>query len=511
MKLGLRLLLGFFLITGIAAFFVMRVFVHEVQPSVREVMEDMMVDTANILAELAQDDLAAMPASGDLQGSRFARRVQDYAARPIDARIWGLSKRTLDYRVYITDAHGKVIFDTGLPGGGNAIGQDYSQWRDVAKTLSGEYGARATRYIVKDDTTAVMYVASPVKQNGRILGVLTVAKPMSTVQKFIERAEHDILLKGLWLLGASLAVGVLVTGWIVWSVRRLRHYAQHVQWGQRQPPPALSGELGELALAMAAMRDRLDGHEHVEQLVRALTHELKSPLTAIGGAAELLQDELPASDRQLFTTQIREQTDRLRSLVERLLELSKLEHRHSLDHQEMLDLSACVSRVVEASAARCQQRQLRLNWQPLQGVMVKAEADLLSMAIGNLLDNAIDFSPRGGVIDLSLHVTDRQAGRQDAPQAELRIRDHGPGVPAYALARLGERFYSTPRPAEAGQAPRKGSGLGIAIVRQIMALHRGRVHLTPAQPGLCASLHLPLAHQADFTPASHSSSSAHTR
>ena len=61
MKLGLRLLLGFFLITGIAAFFVMRVFVQQVQPSVREVMEDMLVDTANILAELAQDDLAAMP------------------------------------------------------------------------------------------------------------------------------------------------------------------------------------------------------------------------------------------------------------------------------------------------------------------------------------------------------------------------------------------------------------------------------------------------------------------
>jgi two-component system sensor histidine kinase CreC len=499
MKLGLRLLLGFFLITGIAAFFVMRVFVHEVQPSVREVMEDMMVDTANILAELAQDDLAAMPPEGDLQGSRFARRVQDYAARPIDAQIWGLSKRTLDYRVYVTNERGRVVFDTGLPGGGNAIGQDYSQWRDVSKTLSGEYGARATRYVVKDDTTAVMYVAAPVKQGPRTLGVLTVAKPMSSVQKFIERAQRDILLKGLWLLGASLAVGVLVTGWIVWSVRRLRHYAQHVQWGQRQPPPALSGELGELALAMAAMRDRLDGHEHVEQLVRALTHELKSPLTAIGGAAELLQDDLPASDRLLFSTQIREQTDRLHMLVERLLELSKLEHRHSLDHQQVLDLADCVEHVIHASVARMQQRELRLNWSPVSGVKVKGEADLLHMAMGNLLDNAIDFAPRGSVIDLDLRVVGQQA--------VLSIRDHGPGVPDYALARLGERFYSTPRPAEPGQAARKGSGLGLAIVRQIMVLHRGTLQLTPAEPGLLASLHLPLA---EFTPTSHSSSAAHT-
>ena len=410
-----------------------------------------------------------------------------------------MSKRSLDYRVYVTNERGRVVFDTGLPGGGNAIGQDYSQWRDVAKTLSGEYGARATRYVVKDDTTAVMYVAARVKQGKQTLGVLTVAKPMSSVQKFIERAERDILLKGLWLLGASLAVGVLVTGWIVWSVRRLRHYAQHVQWGQRQVPPALSGELGELALAMAAMRDRLDGHAHVEQLVRALTHELKSPLTAIGGAAELLQDDLPASDRVLFSTQIREQTDRLHTLVERLLELSKLEHRHSLDHQRVLDLADCVDDVIQASSARLQQRELRLNWSPVKGVKVKGEADLLHVAMGNLLDNAIDFSPKGAVIDLDLRV----AGQQ----AILSVRDHGPGVPDYALARLGERFYSTPRPAEQGLAARKGSGLGLAIVRQIMVLHGGALHWAPAQPGLCASLHMPLA---EFTPTSHSSSAAHT-
>jgi two-component system sensor histidine kinase CreC len=493
MKLGLRLLLGFFLITGIAAFFVMRVFMLEVRPSVREVMEDMMVDTANLLAELAVDDLVHMPANGDLGDSRFAHRVQDYAARPIDARIWGLSKRSLDYRVYVTDAHGRVVFDTGLPDGGNAVGQDYSRWRDVARTLSGQYGARATREVIQDDATSVMYVAAPVRQGGRILGVLTVAKPMSTVQKFIDRAERDILVKGLWLLGASLAVGVLVTGWIVWSVRRLRRYAQHVQWGQREPPPALSGELGELARAMEAMRDRLDGHAHVEQLVRALTHELKSPLTAIGGAAELLHDELPAADRHLFATQIREQTERLHTLVERLLELSKLEHRHSLDHQQVLDLAVCVEHVLGTSAARLQQRGIQLHTTLTPGVMVRGEAELLHMAIGNLLDNAVDFSEPGGRIDLSLRV--------EGQHALLTLRDHGLGVPDYALARLGERFYSTARPAEPGQAPRKGSGLGLAIVRQIMQLHGGELRITPAHPGLQVTL--------DFTPASHSSSRPH--
>lgn len=500
MKLGLRLLLGFFLITGIAGFFVMRVFVQQVQPSVREVMEDMLVDTANILAELAQDDLAAMPPKGDLLNSRFARRVLDYASRPVDAQIWGLSKRTLDYRVYVTDAQGRVVFDTCLPDGGSAVGQDYSRWRDVSLTLSGQYGARATRYVVADDDSSVMHVAAPVTQAGQIIGVLTVAKPMRSVAKFVERAQQEILVKGLWLLGLSLLVGVAVTGWVIWSVRRLRHYAQRVQWGQREPPPELSGELGELALAMAAMRDRLDGHEHVEQLVRAMTHELKSPLTAIGGAAELLQDELPAADRARFASQIREQTDRLRRLVDRLLELSKLEQRHSLDHQQTLDPADVIEQVLQAHGPRLQQAGIGVVRQLAAGLRVHGEAELLALALGNLLDNAIDFSPKGADIEIGLCA--------EGAQVLISLRDHGVGVPDFAWPRLGERFYSTARPAGPGQPAHKGTGLGLAIVRQVMALHGGELQLTPASPGLLATLRLPAA---DFTPTSHSSSRPHAR
>jgi two-component system sensor histidine kinase CreC len=502
MKLGLRLLLGFFLITGIAAFFVMRVFVAEVRPSVREVMEDVMVDTANILAELATDDLAAMPASGNLQGTPFARRVRDYASRPIDVRIWDFRKRTLDYRVYVTDTQGRVVFDSGLPDGGDALGQDYSRWHDVARTLAGRYGARSTREVQQDDKTSVMYVAAPVKQGDHIIGVLTVAKPIHTVQKFIDHAEREILVKGLWLLGLSLAIGVVVTGWIVWSVRRLRHYAQHVQWGQRQPPPALSGELGELAKAMADMRDRLDGHEHVEHLVRALTHELKSPLTAIGGAAELLHDPLPDADRQMFAQQIREQADRLHVLVERLLELSKLEQQHALPHRQALDFAQLVARVLTQHAPHLQQRQLTVNWAAPVDVQVMGDADLIDMAISNLLDNALAFSPQGGHIDIALAC--------ERGMAQLTLRDHGPGVPDYAWPRLGERFYSTARPAQDGQPARKGTGLGLAIVRQIMQLHQGELRISNASPGFVATLRLPLADRApDFTPTSHSSSRPH--
>lgn len=488
MKLGLRLLLGFFLITGIAAFFVLRVFVLEVRPSVREVMEDLLVDTANILAELAREDLAAMPAGGNLAGSRFAGAVSDYAARPVDAQIWGLDKRTLDYRVYLTDARGTVVFDTGFrdrqP---DATGQDYSQWRDVARTLRGEYGARATREVKTDDSSSVMYVAAPVlgPDRQRVIGVLTVAKPMSTVTPFIARAERKILQQGLWLLVLSAVVGVLVTGWVIWSVRRLRHYAQHVQFGLREPAPRLSGELGELARAMEAMRERLDGHAHIEQTVRALTHELKSPLTAIAGAAELLHDELPAADRIAFTDQIQHQSARLQALVERMLELSKLEHQARPALRVAVPLAACVDQVCADAAARLAQRTVQLAWLHRDAASVQGDPELLQLALANLLDNAIQFAPRGSLVTLAV--------ARHGAALRFSIRDRGPGVPDFAMPRLGERFFSTPRPAEAGQPAHKGSGLGLAIVRQVAAMHGAELRFAAAEPGLEVTLAFPAA------------------
>ena len=156
-----------------------------------------------------------------------------------------------------------------------------------------------------------MHVAAPVVRDGQIIGVLTVAKPNSTVQQFVQRAEGKMLRSGLLLLALSAAVGVLVTLWMVWNVRKLRRYANSVQAGHKLAVPDVPGELGDLAQAMDAMRSRLEGREYIENYVRTLTHELKSPVAAIHGAAELLHENLPDADRQRFAGQIVQQTARI--------------------------------------------------------------------------------------------------------------------------------------------------------------------------------------------------------
>ena len=478
MRLGIRLLFAFFLLNGIAAFFVLRVFTAEIKPSVREVMEDMMVDTANLLAELASDDLAAgRLAQGD---SAFARQVRQYAHRSIDAGIWGFSKQSLDYRIYVMDATGRVLFDSE----GLAVGQDFSQWRDVARTLRGEYGARMTREEPSDDRSGVMHVAAPIQVQGRIAGVLTVAKPVRTVQRFIDRAERKILMGGLLLLALSAAVGVAVTLWMVWNVRRLRDYALSVQGpvdGEHDTPPATAlavpqvpGELGDLARAMDRMRARLEGRDYIEGYVRALTHELKSPVAAIRGAGELLQDDLPAADRAQFATQVVQQSERLQRLIERLLELSKLEQRQHAEGHRPVALHDCARTAIAHTQARAAQRGVVLQLAG-HGASGPWEAELITLALTNLLDNAVDFAPEGSTVRVEL----------DGPR--VAVQDSGPGVPGYALPRLGERFFTTARP----NGERSGSGLGLAIVRRVMALHGGRMEVRNTAPGLRVALELP--------------------
>ena len=120
MKIGLRILLSYFLILGLAAWFVLNVFVAEVRPGVRATLEDTLVDTAQLLAQLVAEDVK----NGDIQHLALLQRMQNYADRSVDVEISGVRKASLDYRIYITDAKGIVIFDTEQ----KDVGKSYARW-----------------------------------------------------------------------------------------------------------------------------------------------------------------------------------------------------------------------------------------------------------------------------------------------------------------------------------------------------------------------------------------------
>lgn len=472
MNITLRLLLGYFLIVGLAAWFVLTSFSEEVKPGVRQTMEDTLVDTAHLLAEVAAGQMRA----GKLDTRQFAAAFERYQAREPHASIWGFRKDTLDLRVYITDVHGIVIYDSE----GEAVGQDYSKWNDVYLTLQGRYGVRSTQADPGDNRSNVMHVAAPVFYREKMVGVLTVAKPTLSVQPFIDRSRQRIERAGWWLMGGALMIGLLFTWWLTRSVGLLRRYARDVSQGKKAQLPALgSGELDELGRALAEMRERLDGREYVENYVHHLAHEMKSPLTALTGAAELLDENLPNQERAIFTASIREQSARLRDMLDKLLALARVEHRTTLEEAERIDLRELVTTVIADHALRLQQRNITVH-NLLTEASTSGEPFLLRQALANLLDNAIDFSPEGGEINISL--------RTESGKHRLSVRDHGNGIPDYALPRVFERFYSLARPAN----QRKSTGLGLPFVREVALLHGGEIHLANhAAGGVEATLVLP--------------------
>jgi len=468
MRLGLKLVLGFFLIVGIAAFFVMRVFVNEVKPGVRQAMESTLVDAANMLAEMAADDLKA----GRIADGAFAGNVAQAQQRDPKAWVWRFQKRSVDYRVTVTDARGQVVFDSQ----GRDVGRDNSRWNDVYRTLRGEYGARSSAESPGDTTNTVMHVAAPIYDPGdgrTLIGVLTLSQPNRSIEPFIVASQRSILLQGAWLIGISALIGVVMTWWLMRGIGGLNRYAQAVSAGEPVPPPRpRADEIGDLGRALETMRRKLQGKAYVEQYVQSLTHEMKSPLAAIRGAAELLQEPLPEADRQRFVRNIRTQEHRLTETIDKLLALAEVEQHGWLQRRERIDAATLADDVVLGLDAQLTPHGVEVVRVPQAGTWaVEGDVFLLRRALGNLIDNAVAFSPPAGAVEL---VVEQVEG-----QVHFIVRDRGPGIPDYAQERVFERFYSLPRP-EGGQ---RSSGLGLPFVREVMRLHGGEASLANRPDG----------------------------
>jgi two-component system sensor histidine kinase CreC len=203
----------------------------------------------------------------------------------------------------------------------------------------------------------------------------------------------------------------------------------------------------------------------VADYVQTLTHEVKSPLSAIRGAAELLQEPMEEAQRQRFLGNIQRETQRIQEMVDRMLELTALETRRVLDSTQPVALAPLLEELAHASHGVATQRGCSITVAASEDVTVEADPFLLRRAVSNLLDNALDFSPDGGAIELGLTLKGRWA--------QISVRDQGPGIPEYAQDKVFEKFYSLARP----HSKKKSTGLGLSFVKEITSLHRGRVEL----------------------------------
>ncbi len=270
----------------------------------------------------------------------------------------------------------------------------------------------------------------------------------------------------LALTGAASLSALIVARTVARPIERLTQASLKVAVGERQAalPLPRGKEVRELTQAFESMRRELEERDAVEALASDLGHELKNPVAAIRASAEVLEDAIdedPEAARR-FARRILEAADRLDTLCQDLLDLSRLEARGLGEPDAPVDLVAVVGAALEAQRALAAAAGVALVAELPERASARGEARWLRVAVENLLVNALHFSPADAEVRVTL-------GRASGGW-EIAVHDRGPGVEPALRGRLFERFVGS-RHGEGG------TGLGLAIVRAVAEAHGGEARL----------------------------------
>jgi signal transduction histidine kinase len=307
--------------------------------------------------------------------------------------------------------------------------------------------------------------------------------------------EHPLLFGELQLpavAAATLAIALLVstvicfflTRHLVGPIDRLRQATREMAAGDLSVRmlPRLKGRQDDLALLAAdfdTMAERVETLlESKQQLLRDVSHELRSPLTRLQLALSLARREDGGVERQL--TRIAREADRLEHLIARILKLVRLEHPGSAFQGIPVDVSKLLETIVQDVAIEAEARSCTVSVHAGSALEVSGDPELLHSAFENVIRNAVRYGPSGSDVVVT-------AGRRD--WIEISVRDHGPGVPEKDLQQIFEPFY---RVDAARDRAGGGEGLGLAIAARAIAVHGGSIeaHNVP-EGGLEVAMRLP--------------------
>lgn len=533
-----------------------------VRPITQQVIEDTLVDSSKLLAaslqsavesgEIYDKNYQAMLDKAflapDIIDNSLAEAKKTTAkpnTNPVEDNGWLDSSLSTDswyhekthssFRIYITDKHGIVIYDS-LPKDlsstkkfveKNAEGKDYSSWNDVNLTLQGKYGARTTRTDPEDSTSSIMYVAQPIyssANNQEIIGVVSIGKPTATVFPYLNATRQRMLTASLIISILTLLMAGLIAWWLRQSTLLVTRYTQSLAQDTKKPYFYLGKELNELSDTIESMKHRLENRAYVTDYVHTLTHELKSPLTAIRASGELLEEtDLDGEDRLMLSQTITEQSIKLQSLIDRLLLLAKIEQPTFKLTMQPINPDGLIKTLIAGCEMQRQYQHVQIDYQcqidDPETKFILADEFWITQALQNVLDNALYFAKSKVIVHLALQSFNK------IDYIQLSIINNGDLIPDYALEKVFDRYFSlshqyhrqpnykvnedndssqplnsTPPQTQA----KKGTGLGLTLVKQVIERHGGMVsihnlHSFPTassdieSTGVELTLYLPLA------------------
>lgn len=421
----------------------------------REVVEEILVDQVQLLASFIEKENYL----NELES--FERSIASAKAKSFYAIIYELKKQKMNLRIYLTDADGIVLYHSEDP---SQVSKDYSDWRDVYLTLKGRYGARSTRDDELNDQSNVLWVAAPIKNQHDIIGVVSIGKSVSDWNTLMNSAVWSAQKGTLQFIIIGLLISLLLSFWIFNPLRKLKYLIE----GESLTNLKIKGdEIDQVSNVYKSLKTDLEAKHYIENYVQLLTHELKSPLSAILGSVEILQSNPEHKIRDDFTKSIFSETKRIQTIVEMILKVSRLELEEDTETEEVYVVQL-MDELVEILAQPLFETKVQLEHhrQKIFGVKLQVNRGLVIQALTNILMNSIQYSPDQGIIVIDYEI-------QPGNKLLVQIKDQGPGIPEYALDKIFQKFYSLKKP----RSGKKGTGLGLSLVQEVMRLHSGEFSL----------------------------------
>lgn len=286
--------------------------------------------------------------------------------------------------------------------------------------------------------------------------------------EILEELAEDLVMPALMLLALLSIFSVLLIYYLLRPLAKMANALEGVSVYEMKPleVQTRSQELDAIASALNVLLERLNVALSSErQFTADAAHELRTPLAALRMKAQLLGRTHP--QMKVVLQELGQDIDRATRLVDHLLLLARLDPLNYQDQQAMpkaeLDVATLFAEVKSGFVDKAAQKQIVLEMQP-EGVMFEAHADLVYIAVKNLVDNAIRYCSSGSRV--------RVFAKEDSMQVILGVEDNGDGLSEAEMDRVTQRFY---RVLGTGQS---GSGLGLSIVQKIMQLHQGDLRIS---------------------------------
>jgi len=383
-------------------------------------------------------------------------------------------------RTFVVEPSGKDMLGRRLPPSLNNATRSSGQpaGADTAPGAISPIGGALV--LVGADGSSYHVVVGPVRDNPRLFGELEQpGVPLS------------VLLIALAVSGAAC---FLLARYLAAPVERLRLATRQMASGNLnvRVVPALKGrkdDLGLLAADLDTMAQRLRTLlETRQQLLRDVSHELRSPLTRLQLALSLARRESGPGERYL--ARIACEADRLEELIARTLKLARLEQPLPALEPRQVDVEELLANILSDVAIEVDAQGCRIDLDATRGLVVEGDPELLRSAFENVIRNAVRYSPLGAPVSVSARL-DAPAAREER-RVVVEVSDRGPGVPEKDLKLIFEPFYRVESAREHRHVG--GEGLGLAIAARAVTLHNGRIEArNVAGGGLAVVITLPVA------------------